>query len=714
MYKNGGINVLKIRFTLATVLGLFVTAAIAESATTLRFEKSPAWVLPGQTFPVVVRAENADGSLDEGFVGEVVLSIKTGSGAVGARLSGTTVVIAVAGRASFTDISVDLCGPEYVLIAAARSLTRAESGPFDVSTISGATTEIVSLASSGAQSDNHSQEPSISGDGRFVAFSSNASNLVPDDTNNAYDIFVRDRKTGTTERVSVDSSGLQGDGYSQAPSISADGRFVAFRSSASNLVPDDTNQNPDIFVHDRVAGTTERVSVSSNGAEADYGSGAPSISADGRFVAFWSLATNLVDDDTNRMHDVFVRDRLIGTTERVSVDVPGASAIHSKAPISANGRYVAYESYTIGPAGADKWPAIHVHDRQTGMTEQASFITEGVSVMCTQPSISADGRYIVFTTATRYHVPGIATGQNIYLRDRQKKLIKLVSVNDSSEPADSYRDSPCISADGRFVAYASSSAGGYSRASQVYLRDRERGVTELVSVNYSGTPGNKGAISPSVNADGSSIAFTSGAYNLVWGDTNLRDDVFVRNRLGGRHPLAFSTQPGGAAIGYPLATQPVVVLRDVCGEPVSGESATVTLSLMPGFGTTGAVLTGTTTVPLINGEAVFTDIGVSKTGTGFVLTATCGTQIPADSAPFDVRVIPNRLEITTQPVGGQPGGPFHRLPVVRVTDEFGNVDTWYTGPVTLSIKPGTGKSGAQLTGTTTGGCRNRDFFGSDR
>ncbi|MBI4470036.1 MAG: PD40 domain-containing protein, partial [Acidobacteria bacterium] len=186
-----------------------------------------------------------------------------------------------------------------------------------------------------SEGDARSDRPSISADGRFVAFESEATNLVPGDGNSAHDVFVRDRLTGVTERVSVSSTGTEAIGdqyfYSVSASISADGRFVAFDSSATNLVPGDGNNAHDVFVRDRLTGVTERVSVSSTGTEAigdpyDY-SGSASISADGRFVAFESDATNLVPGDTNKARDIFVRDRLTGVTERVSVSSTGTEAI---------------------------------------------------------------------------------------------------------------------------------------------------------------------------------------------------------------------------------------------------------------------------------------------------------------------------------------------------------------------------------------------------
>jgi hypothetical protein len=165
----------------------------------------------------------------------------------------------------------------------------------------------VSVHSDGTQANGHSYDPSTSADGRYVAFESYATNLVVNDTNGWGDIFVHDRQTGTTSRISVDSSGTQGNDDSYHPSISADGRFVAFHSYATSLVTGDTNGSWDVFVHDRQTGTTARVSVHSAGTQCNGDSYYPSISADGRFVAFYSEATNLVTGDTYGVRDIFVR-----------------------------------------------------------------------------------------------------------------------------------------------------------------------------------------------------------------------------------------------------------------------------------------------------------------------------------------------------------------------------------------------------------------------
>ena len=192
-----------------------------------------------------------------------------------------------------------LCG----LFAVAAAL--AVAGPAGAAGI----TERVSIASDGTQGNGASIEAAISADGRYVAFQSPASNLVAFDTNSLSDIFVRDRQTGTTERVSVATDGTQANGLSEQTEISADGRYVAFKSFASNLVAGDTNGTADVFVRDLVDDTTERVSVGTAGGQSSGLSEQPAISGDGRYVAFQSFGSNLVAGDTNGLEDIFVRDR---------------------------------------------------------------------------------------------------------------------------------------------------------------------------------------------------------------------------------------------------------------------------------------------------------------------------------------------------------------------------------------------------------------------
>jgi hypothetical protein len=209
----------------------------------------------------------------------------------------------------------------------------------------GATTR-VSVSSVGGQGNDFSSGPALSADGRYVAFESTASNLVAGDTNGSGDVFVHDRQTGATTRVSVSSTGEQGNGNSFRAALSADGRYVAFESTASNLVAGDTNGTSDIFVHDRQTGATTRVSVSSAGEQGNNNSFRSALSANGRYVAFYSLASNLVAGDTNGRWDVFVHDRQTGVTRRVSVSSAGVQGNHDSMwpALSADGRYVAFDS----------------------------------------------------------------------------------------------------------------------------------------------------------------------------------------------------------------------------------------------------------------------------------------------------------------------------------------------------------------------------------
>ena len=288
------------------------------------------------------------------------------------------------------------------------------------------TTERVSLPIGGvATGGSNSLDASISADGRYVAFEGDFDNLVVGDTNGVRDVFVYDRQTSTTERVSVGSGGTEANGISAAHSISADGRNVAFASSATNLVAGDTNAAADVFVHDRQTGETERVSVASDGAEANTASTRPSISADGRYVAFESLASNLVPGDTNGSADVFVHDRRTGITERVSVSSSGTQGTGggSISPsISPDGRYVAFQSDAtdLVPGDTNAATDVFVHDRQTGLTERVSVATDGTEgsggnaslpfVAANGRAISLDGRYLAFASAATNLVSGDSNG----------------------------------------------------------------------------------------------------------------------------------------------------------------------------------------------------------------------------------------------------------------------------------------------------------------
>jgi Tol biopolymer transport system component len=291
----------------------------------------------------------------------------------------------------------------------------------------------VSLSSDGGQARSASGGAAISADGRFVAFASKGGSLVAGDTNFTYDVFVRDRQDDSTERVSVASDGTQTSSPSYAPAISGDGRFVAFSSPASNLVADDTNAAWDVFVHDRHTGTTERVSVTSGGAQVKWHSVYPSLSADGRFVAFDSdggshrpdVGPNLVPGDTNGTWDVFVHDRQTATIERVSVSSTGAqgNSVSMLPAISGDGRYVAYVSSATNLVAGDTNGAadVFVRDRHSRRTERVSVGLAGAEGHAASwyPTISADGRFVAFDSDATNLVAGDTNGVgHVFARDR--------------------------------------------------------------------------------------------------------------------------------------------------------------------------------------------------------------------------------------------------------------------------------------------------------
>jgi uncharacterized repeat protein (TIGR01451 family) len=355
---------------------------------------------------------------------------------------------------------------------------------------------------------------------------------------------------GVTEWISVSRDGAGANNQSDMPAISADSRFVAFVSLADNLVPEDTNGFADTFVHDRLTDVTERVSVSSRERQGNEHSGLigvaayPAISGDGRFVAFVSQADNLVSGDRNVNADVFVRDRLLGTTERVTINSAGEEAdIGGEGPaISADGRFVAFQSeaQNLAPGGnpflfVDQ---VYVHDRETGTTEIISVNAAGEpgNSLNVQADISADGRFVVFSSFAENLVPGLQSGLQVYLRDRVTGTIERISENAAGEPGDGSSVDPSVSLDGRFVAFQTNSGnliGDGNHESHILVKDRVTGAFERVSATSTGEAADLLSEHPDITPDGRFVTFFSLATNLVSGDTNNRRDIFVRDRQTG-------------------------------------------------------------------------------------------------------------------------------------------------------------------------------------
>jgi Tol biopolymer transport system component len=398
--------------------------------------------------------------------------------------------------------------------------------------------ERVSVSAEGAQSNRTSRWPALSADGRDVAFQSLGTNLVSGFSNDWPDVFVRTRDPQATEGASQPAGGAEGIDGAAFPSISADGRYVAFQSFAANLVADDTNGLVDVFVFDRQDGSVTRVSVATDGTEANGASSFPSISADGRFVAFNSLAGNLTGDGQPREGHVFLHDRVTRVTERVDVSsegVPGDAPAADASP-SADGRLVVFASMAGNLVAGDTNVSadVFVRDREAGRTERVSLGASGEQGNDSSgaPSLSPDGRWLVFAShATNLTADGARVSQKIYVRDLLDGVTDLVSGESAGLAS--------VSADGRFVAFASGTAtlvpGDTNLADDVFVFDRRDRRTVRVSVSAAGVEGDDGSglirdSTVRISANGRYVGFASAASNLVdQPDTNgpEQPDVYV-------------------------------------------------------------------------------------------------------------------------------------------------------------------------------------------
>ena len=399
----------------------------------------------------------------------------------------------------------------------------------------------ISVDALGNEADGPSSSPVLSFDGRWAAFESQATNLVPGDGNGQRDIFLVELASGAIERVSVSSAGAEADQLCTHPSLSHDARFIAFHSGASTLAAGDTNGLSDVFVHDRFVGTTELVSRTSGGVPGNGSSSFASISADGRCVVFSSLASDLVPGDTNASTDVFVRELASGTTERVSVATGGAQAdgYSTFAAISADGRFVAFQSAATNlvPGDANGLSDVFVRDRLAGTTERVSVSSTGSEGDGTSAQIvlSADGRYAAFQSAATNLDAGDSNGMDdVFVRDRLLGTTTRVSVSFFGTEGNAPSVAPSISADGHCVAFVCLSdvlvAGDSNGVRDVLLRDLSSGWLELVSADATGISADDMSSSAALGADGTLVLFQGFADNLVAGDANVMPDIFLRQR----------------------------------------------------------------------------------------------------------------------------------------------------------------------------------------
>lgn len=412
----------------------------------------------------------------------------------------------------------------------------------------------ISVSSAGTQGNNNSYNPSISGTGRFVAYYSDASNLVAGDTNAERDIFVYDREAGTTSRISVSSTGVQADGSSRTPDISEDGRYVTFQSYASNLVAGGNNET-DIFRHDRYTDTTVQVSLNSAGTGGNGVSDDPSISGAGRYVVFQSDATNLVAGDTIGVQDVFIHDQITGNTTRMSNGTGGAEADDTSefSTITESGNFAAYGSRATNLVADDNnnQADVFVYSRASGTISRVSMASDGTegNNWSNFASLSENGRYVAFVSKASNLVADDTNGYiDIFVHDRQTNETSRVSVATDGTEGENHSTHAGISADGRFVTFRSFATnlvdGDTNGEIDIFVHDRLTGSTRRVSIADDGTQSDAESHHTSLSADGRFITFRSQATNLVSGDTNGDWDIFTT-----ANPL-FSDDTANTMNGY--------------------------------------------------------------------------------------------------------------------------------------------------------------------
>lgn len=414
-------------------------------------------------------------------------------------------LLSLAGRDAASDTAsnstlVSADGRYAVFWSAASNLVNGDSnGAADVfrHDVKRGEARLLSANEAGAPGNGASRHPSLSADGRWVAFESEATDLVSGDGNGVSDIFLHDGRTHRTRRVSLSSSGGEANGRSYGATLSGNGRFLAFVSEASNLVEGDGNGAADVFLHDTRTGHSRRISVASSGSEAGGASGSPAISADGRWVAFVSAAANLADDDRNGSADVFVHDRKTGRTRRVSLGGAGEANGYSDSPaISAGGRWVAFASSAtnlVESDGNDR-PDVFLRDLRNGKTRRISLAGDGTEAAGAsfRPSLSRSGRHLAFLSDAPNLVPGDKNGHaDVFVYDRKTSHIRRVSVASGGGEGDGDSFDPSLSPSGRHAVFGSLAANLVEHdgndSADLFLHDGRTRTTRRLSLGQDRT-----------------------------------------------------------------------------------------------------------------------------------------------------------------------------------------------------------------------------------
>jgi Tol biopolymer transport system component len=411
-------------------------------------------------------------------------------------------------------------------------------------------TEIVSVATDGTQGNDWSSRPAVSGDGRYISFSSSAINLVSNDTNGVVDIFVHDKFTNQTVRVSVSSNGTEANSISDNSTISDDGRFVAYISRASNLDPTDNDNEVDVFVHDRDTDmdgifdepgeiSTTRVSVSPDGSQTSSSDFAPSLSGDGKLIAFSTAYLYEGQVCAIWVYNLQTSQKICAS---VGFDGEPAYGSYENPILSANGEFVVYSSSAsnLVPDDTNMKYDIFLFNLSDGEIKRVSISSFGEQSNgdSMKPSVSSDGRYIAFESIANNLVSGDTYGNwDVFIHDSKTNTTKRVSVSPSGEEAFGHSGEPSLSGDGKFVAFTSTAAnivetGDDNQKNDVFLHNQLTGENYLLSVAVDDTSGNGDSniygSGDAIAFDGRTVAFVSNANDLVLNDTNSNYDVFVR------------------------------------------------------------------------------------------------------------------------------------------------------------------------------------------
>ncbi len=590
----------------------------------------------------------------------------------------------------------------------------------------------VSIAMGGGDPNGSSVNAAISADGSWVSFHSSATNLVADDTNGALDVFVADLASGLIQKVSIGMGGVPANGGSINSAISADGRYVAFSSFASNLVADDLNDQPDVFVHDRQTGDTRRVSVSTDGEEADAGSFVPFISANGRYVAFHSEATNFSDNEFDELPDVFLHDRATGQTSLVNISTEGtrSNSDSARAVLSPDARYVTFYSRATTLEPVPELFNIHfdMFLRDT-LTEQTELVSRADELTPTDGdsfngSVSENGRVVVFDSIASNLIPQESPRLfHVYAFDRDTRQTQLLSATEDRLPGNGTSTTPAITGDGGevfFVSQANNFDPLTSTAPQLFVRDRKApGVARLSLRPEAAAP--PAVVQFSMSGDARFVVFASDESGLVPDDGNGARDVFLYDRFFQRLSL-ISGDPAGLPVSGLDSDSPVVT-GDGCGV------AFVSLTPGPLLGADGpADLNGSADVfyrdcalgeldvlTLAVDGAGYADTGsgppsVSDNG-GVVAFASAAGNLEPDGNPAGVsqvylvdRASGQRQPISTRPQGTLATGSSDS-PVVSADGEyvaFVSRDSQLDGNLDPVLRPSMGTAGVYRYQRTTG------------